>query len=432
MRRSALNLRSPAPRAPKRGLLARIGPGLITGASDDDPSGIATYSQVGSQFGLGMLWTMVFSYPLMGGIQEISARVGRVTGHGLAASLRKHFPGWVLYAAIGLLLVANTINIGADVGAMGAALHLLIGGPIQIYILGFGLLCLGLQIFIPYRRYVPYLKWLCLGLFAYMGILFVVKIPWPSVFHATFLPHIQFTKEALTAIVAIFGTTISPYLFFWQASEEVEEQKLNPMETPLLRAPEQGPEQLGTMQTDTWVGMAFSNIVAFFIILTAAVVLNAHGIKDIQTSSQAAEALQPVAGRFAFLLFSLGIIGTGLLAVPILAGSSAYALGEARRWPVGLEKKPQSARGFYWVIALSTLVGVGLNAVHLDPVKALFWSAVTNGVVAAPLMVMIMILASRENVMGKFTLSLRLKVLGWSATVVMAAVSMGMFATMGR
>jgi Mn2+/Fe2+ NRAMP family transporter len=379
-----------------------------------------------------MLWTMVFSYPLMGGIQEISARVGRVTGHGLAASLRKHFPGWVLYAAIGLLLVANTINIGADVGAMGAALHLLIGGPIQIYILGFGLLCLGLQIFIPYRRYVPYLKWLCLGLFAYMGILFVVKIPWPSVFHATFLPHIQFTKEALTAIVAIFGTTISPYLFFWQASEEVEEQKLNPMETPLLRAPEQGPEQLGTMQTDTWVGMAFSNIVAFFIILTAAVVLNAHGIKDIQTSSQAAEALQPVAGRFAFLLFSLGIIGTGLLAVPILAGSSAYALGEARRWPVGLEKKPQSARGFYWVIALSTLVGVGLNAVHLDPVKALFWSAVTNGVVAAPLMVMIMILASRENVMGKFTLSLRLKVLGWSATVVMAAVSMGMFATMGR
>ncbi len=216
MRRSALNLRSPAPRAPKRGLLVRIGPGLITGASDDDPSGIATYSQIGSQFGLGMLWTMVFSYPLMGGIQEISARVGRVTGHGLAASLRKHFPGWVLYAAIGLLLVANTINIGADVGAMGAALHLLIGGPIQIYILGFGLLCLGLQIFIPYRRYVPYLKWLCLGLFAYMGILFVVKIPWPSVFHATFLPHIQFTKEALTAIVAIFGTTISPYLFFWQ------------------------------------------------------------------------------------------------------------------------------------------------------------------------------------------------------------------------
>jgi len=412
--------------------LARIGPGLITGASDDDPSGIATYSQVGSQFGLGMLWTMVFSYPLMGGIQEISAQVGRVTGHGLAASLRKHFPGWVLYAAVGLLLVANTINIGADVGAMGAALHLLIGGPIQLYILGFGLLCLGLQIFIPYRRYVPYLKWLCLGLFAYMGILFVVKIPWPSVFHATFLPHIQFTKEALTAIVAIFGTTISPYLFFWQASEEVEEQKLDPMEVPLLRAPEQGPEQLGTMQTDTWVGMAFSNIVAFFIILTAAVVLNAHGLTDIQTSSQAAEALQPVAGRFAFLLFSSGIIGTGLLAVPVLAGSSAYALAEARRWPVGLGKKPQAARGFYWVIALSTLAGVGLNAVHLDAVKALFWSAVTNGVVAAPLMVMIMLLASREKVMGEFTLSLRLKVLGWSATVVMAAVSVGMFATMGK
>ncbi len=436
MRRSVFDRHSSAPPpaagAPKRGLLARIGPGLITGASDDDPSGIATYSQVGSQFGLGMLWTMVFSYPLMSGIQEISARVGRVTGHGLAASLRKHFPAWVLYAAIGLLLVANTINIGADIGAMGAALHLLIGGPAQIYVVGFGLLCLLLQIFIPYRSYVPYLKWLCLGLFAYVGILFVVKIPWLSVLHATLLPHFQLTKESFTAIVAIFGTTISPYLFFWQASEEVEEQKLNPGESPLLKAPEQAPDQLSTMQTDTWVGMAFSNVVAFFIILTAAVVLNAHGIKDIQTSSQAAEALRPVAGRFAFLLFSLGIIGTGLLAVPVLAGSSAYALGEARQWPVGLERKPKEARAFYWVIALSTLLGVGLNEVHLDPVKALFWSAVTNGVVAAPLMVMIMLMASRKKVMGTFTLSLRLKILGWGATLAMAAVSVGMFATMGK
>ncbi len=431
MRRYALKLRS-APPAPKRGLLARIGPGLITGASDDDPSGIATYSQVGSQFGLGMLWTMVFSYPLMSGIQEISAQVGRVTGHGLAESLRKHFPKWVLYAAIALLLLANTINIGADIGAMGAALHLLLGGPIQIYVLGFGLLCLGLQIFIPYRHYVPYLKWLCLGLFAYVGILFVVKIPWLKVLHATFIPHVQFSKESLTAIVAIFGTTISPYLFFWQASEEVEEQKLDPAESPLLLAPEQAPEQLGNMETDTWVGMAFSNVVAFFIILTAAVVLNAHGIKDIQTSSQAAEALRPVAGRFAFLLFSLGIIGTGLLAVPVLAGASAYAVGEARKWPVGLEKKPKSAKGFYAVIAVSTLVGVGLNAAHLDPVKALFWSAVTNGVVAAPLMVMIMLLACRKKVMGQFTLAPRLKVLGWSATAVMAAATVGMFATLGK
>jgi NRAMP (natural resistance-associated macrophage protein)-like metal ion transporter len=432
MRRSALHFRAPEPPAVRRSFWTRIGPGLITGASDDDPSGIATYSQVGSQFGLGMLWTMVFSYPLMGGIQEISAQVGRVTGHGLAESLRRHFPRWVLYAAVGLLLVANTINIGADIGAMGAALHLLLGGPLLIYILGFGLLCLGLQIFIPYRRYVPYLKWLCLGLFAYVGILFVVKIPWLSVLHATVWPHFPLTRASLTAIVAILGTTISPYLFFWQASEEVEEQQLDPTESSLLRAPEQGAKQLGAMQMDTWVGMAFSNGVAFFIILTAAVVLNAHGIKDIQTSSQAAEALRPVAGRFAFLLFSLGIIGTGLLAVPVLAGASAYALGEAFQWPVGLEKKPRSARGFYGVIAISTLIGVGLNAIHLDPVRALFWSAVLNGVVAAPLMVMIMVLASRKKVMGAFTLSRRLKVLGWSGTAVMAAVTAGMFATFGH
>jgi len=429
MRRSALTLHAPAPPAPRHGLLGLIGPGLITGASDDDPSGIATYSQVGSQFGLGMLWTMVFSYPLMASIQEISARVGRVTGHGLAESLRRHFPKGVLHAAIALLLLANTINIGADIGAMGAALHLLAGGPVQLFVLGFGLLCLGLQIFIPYRSYVPYLKWLCLGLFTYVGILFVVRIPWMAVLHATLLPHIAFTKASLTAIVAILGTTISPYLFFWQASEEVEEQRLDPTEEALLKAPEQGRRQLGELRTGTWLGMAFSNVVAFFIILTAAVVLNANGIKDIQTSSQAAEALRPVAGRFAFLLFSLGIIGTGLLAVPVLAGSSAYALGEARGWPVGLERTPLAARGFYAVIAVSTLVGVGLNVVHLDPVRALFWSAVVNGVVAAPLMVVIMLLAGRKDVMGEFTLPRRLKLLGWCATAVMAAVTVGMFVT---
>jgi len=429
MRRSALYMSAPPAR--KHGILGLIGPGLITGASDDDPSGIATYSQVGSQFGLGMLWTMLFSYPLMAGIQEISARVGRVTGHGLAESLRRHYPKWVLYSAVGLLLLANTINIGADIGAMGAALHLLIGGPAHLYVLGFGLLCLGLQIFIPYRRYVPYLKWLCLGLFAYVGILFAVKIPWPAVLHATFLPRFPFTRPALTAIVAILGTTISPYLFFWQASEEVEEQQNDPTEDALIKAPEQGRRQLGDLRAGTWIGMAFSNAVAFFIILTAAVVLNAHGIKDIQTSSQAAEALRPVAGRFAFLLFSLGIIGTGLLAVPVLAGSSAYAMGEAGQWPVGLEKQPGAARSFYWIIAASTLVGVGLNVVHLDPVRALFWSAVVNGVVAAPLMVIIMLMACRKDVMGKFTLPTRLKVLGWAATAVMAAVTVGMFATFG-
>ena len=432
MRRSRYTGRSAPKPAPKGGFWARFGPGLITGASDDDPSGIATYSQVGSQFGLGMLWTMLFSYPLMSGIQEISAQVGRVTGHGLAESLRKHFPTGVLHGALTLLLVANTINIGADIGAMGAALHLLAGGPVQLYVLGFGLLCMGLQILIPYGRYVPYLKWLCLALFAYVGILFVIKIPWLQVLKGTLFPRISLHRDSLTAIVAILGTTISPYLFFWQASEEVEEQQLDPAQSSLLKAPAQGDAQLGTMRTTTWLGMAYSNLIAFFIILTAAMVLNAHGITDIQTSSQAAEALRPVAGRFAFLLFSLGIIGTGLLAVPVLAGSSAYAVGEALRWPVGLERKPRSARAFYAVIAASTLIGVLLNVVHLDPVKALFWSAVINGAVAAPLMVMIMILASRRQVMGDFTLSWRLKLLGWSATGVMAAVTLGMFATLGK
>ena len=425
--------RAPAPApTPRGGLWARIGPGLITGASDDDPSGIATYSQVGSQFGLGMLWTMLFSYPLMAGIQEISAQVGRVTGHGLAESLRKHFPTGVLHGALALLLIANTINIGADIGAMGAALRLLIGGPVTLYVLGLGLLCLGLQVLIPYHRYVPYLKWLCLALFAYVGILFVVKIPWAQVLKATLLPRISFHRANLTAIVALLGTTISPYLFFWQASEEVEEQQLDPAQSALLEAPAQAEAQLGTMRTDTWLGMAYSNLIAFFIILTAAVALNAHGITDIQTSSQAAEALRPVAGRFAFLLFSLGILGTGLLAVPVLAGSSAYAVGEALHWPVGLERKPMAAKAFYLVIAVSTLLGVLLNVIHLDPIKALFWSAVINGAVAAPLMVMIMILASSRKVMGTFTLGWRLRLLGWGATAAMAAVTLGMFATLGH
>jgi Mn2+/Fe2+ NRAMP family transporter len=379
-----------------------------------------------------MLWTMLFSYPLMSGIQEISAQVGRVTGHGLAESLRKHFPKGVLHIALVLLLVANTINIGADIGAMGAALHLLVGGPLLAYVLGFGLVCLALQILISYERYVPYLKWLCLALFAYVGILFVIKVPWLRVLEATLLPRISFNRDNLTAVVAILGTTISPYLFFWQASEEVEEQQLDPAESSLLMAPAQADDQLGTMRTNTWLGMAYSNIIAFFIILTAALVLNAHGVTNIQTSSQAAEALRPVAGRFAFLLFGLGIIGTGLLAVPVLAGSSAYAVGEALGWPVGLERKVKSARAFYGVIGASTLVGIGLNMVHLDPVKALFWSAVINGAVAAPIMVMIMILASRRKVMGDFTLSWRLRILGWAATGVMAAVTLGMFATLGK
>jgi NRAMP (natural resistance-associated macrophage protein)-like metal ion transporter len=419
--------RRKASRPSSCGWLARLGPGLITGASDDDPSGIATYSQVGSQFGFTFLWTMLFSYPLMSGIQEISARIGLVTGCGLAGNLRKHCPGWLLYAVIGVLLVANTINIGADIGAMAASLEMLGGGSRFGYVLGFGALCAGLQVFIPYRRYVPYLRWLCLSLFAYVAVAFVVRMPWGDVLKAAFVPSFGWSAASVMAIAAIFGTTISPYLFFWQASEEVEEQQLDAGESPLKDAPEQSGDQLGRMTTDTWFGMAVSNLVGFFVILTAAAVFHANGITNIQTTSQAAEALRPVAGRFAYLLFGLGIIGTGLLAVPVLAGSSAYAVGEARRWSIGLEKPPRRAPLFYATLAISVFAGVLLNLVRIDPIKALFWSAVVNGVSSAPIMITIMLLASRRKVMGEFRLPLRLRILGWSATGVMAGITLALF-----
>jgi NRAMP (natural resistance-associated macrophage protein)-like metal ion transporter len=404
-------------------LVSRVGPGLITGASDDDPSGIATYSQAGSQFGVGLLWTLLFSYPLMGGIQEISARIGRVTGRGLAGNLRRHFPRPALYAIVSTLLAANIINIAADISAMSAAMRMLFGGPPAASIVAFGAGTAALQVFVPYHRYVAALKWLCLALFGYVGIAFAVQIPWGDVARATFMPSVRWTPALLTTVVAIFGTTISPYLFFWQASEEVEEQRLEPGEMPLKVAPEQSDDQLGRMEADTWFGMAVSNVVAFFVMLTAAVVFHARGITDIQTTTQAAEALRPVAGDFAHLLFSFGIIGTGLLALPVLAGSSAYAVGEAMLWPTGLEKRPRAASGFYWLIAIATTAGVGLNILKFDPIRALFWSAVINGVASAPIMVAIMLLASRPAVMGEFTLPTRLRILGWSATLVMSVMA---------
>jgi NRAMP (natural resistance-associated macrophage protein)-like metal ion transporter len=417
---------------PARGWLARLGPGLITGASDDDPSGIATYSQVGSQFGFAFLWTMVLSYPLMAGIQEISARVGLVTGRGLAANLRAHFPPALLHAVVLLLLVANVVNIGADIGAMAAAIRMLVGGPATIYIVGVGALSVGLQVFIPYRRYVPYLKWLCVSLLAYVGVVFVVTLPWGRVLLATLVPSVEWSTAAITAMVAIFGTTISPYLFFWQAAEEVEEQKLAPMSPPLKQAPRRTAiAELDRMRADTWFGMAVSNVVGFFVILTAAAVFNANGVTNIQTTSQAAEALRPAAGRLAYLLFALGMVGTGLLAVPVLAGSSAYAIGEAYRWPVGLEKKPRRAPLFYATIAFSTFAGVLLNVTHVDPIKALFWSAVVNGVASAPIMIVIMLLANGRRVMGAFRLPLRLRVLGWSATGLMTISASALLGLLG-
>jgi len=417
---------------PERPRLADIlGPGLITGASDDDPSGIATYSQAGAQFGYTLGWTLLLTYPLMCAIQMISAQIGRVTGRGLAGNMRRHYPAPLLYLLVGLLIVANTINIGADLGAMAAALSLLIPGPTVIYIAFFGILTVGLEVFMRYTRYASVLRWLTISLFAYVATVFAVHVPWATVAHDLVIPHVEFSGSYFTVVVAVFGTTISPYLFFWQAAEEVEEEKEDPKAKPLVQAPEQAPRQLKRIQLDTLVGMGLSNIIALFIMLTTAATLNAHGLKDIQTSSQAAEALRPIAGEFAFVIFALGIIGTGLLALPVLAGSAAYAVGEALHWRVGLSQRPGRAKAFYGTIAAATLVGAALNFSPLDPIKALFWSAVINGVAAVPIMAMIMLMGSRAAVMRQFVLGRWLKTLGWLATGVMAAAAVGMFATWG-
>jgi NRAMP (natural resistance-associated macrophage protein)-like metal ion transporter len=416
----------------KQSLWARLGPGLITGAADDDPSGIATYSQVGAGFGYGILWTAFFTFPLMVGIQTVSARIGRVTGHGLAANIRRHYPPWLLYGIVALLLIANTINIAADIGAMGAALKLLIGGPAHWYAIAFGLVSLVLQVFVPFPRYAPILKALTLALLAYVATVFVVKIPWGEVFYQTIMPSLSLKADYVVAVVAVFGTTISPYLFFWQASQEVEDQRAAPGEEPLITAPEQARAQLQRIKIDTYIGMGFSNLVAFFIMLTAAVTLHLHGITDIQTSAQAAQALRPLAGDFAFALFSAGIVGTGLLAVPILAGSAAYAVAEAFKWRIGLGLQPLQARGFYTIVIIATILGVALNFTPIDPIKALFWSAVINGVIAVPIMAVMMLMAVRADIMGPFVITRRLTVLGWLATATMAIVVLAMLATWGQ
>lgn len=408
----------------------KLGPGLITGAADDDPSGIATYSQAGAQFGLNMLWTVLFTYPLMVGIQVVSARIGRVSGHGLATNIRLHYPAWLLYGVVSLLLIANTINIAADVAAMGQALTLIIGGPARVYAISFGVLSLLLQLFIPYRSYVRILKWLTLALLAYVATVFVVQVPWSQVLLRALVPQISWTPAFITTVVAVFGTTISPYLFFWQASQEVEEQLADTHAKSLIEAPQYAEANLRRIKIDTYIGMGFSNLVAFFIILTTAVTLNLHGVTDIQTSAQAALALRPIAGEFAFMLFSFGIIGTGLLAIPVLAGSSAYAMAGAFKWENSLERKPMEAKRFYGIIAVSTLIGVALDFTPIDPIKALYWSAVINGVISVPIMVVMMLMAVRPEIMGKFVITARLKALGWLATLMMAAAVLAMFLTL--
>jgi Mn2+/Fe2+ NRAMP family transporter len=406
--------------------ISALGPGLVTGASDDDPSGIATYSQVGAQFGFGMGWTMIVCYPLMSAIQEISARIGRVTGYGIAENIRRHYSPWLLYAIVGLLLIANTINLGADLGAMGAALKLLIGGPQWAYVIAFGVLSATLQIFVSYARYAAVLKWLCLSLLAYVATVFVVPVPWMTLARQLVLPPISLDKGYITSVIAVLGTTISPYLFFWQAFQEVERERDTAALGPLRKAPSQAPGELERIRWDTYIGMAVSNLIGLFIIITTAATLHAHGVANIQTSSQAAEALRPIAGPFAFAVFAAGIIGTGVLAVPVLAGSAAYGLGEALRWPVGLNRLPRKAKAFYATIAVATLAGIALNFVSIDPIKALFWSAVINGITASPVMAVIMLMTVRRRVMGTFTLPLILRFWGWTATAVMAVCILGM------
>lgn len=407
----------------------RLGPGLITGAADDDPSGIATYSQAGAQFGYSLGWTMLLTYPLMAAVQEVSARIGRVTGLGLAGNLRRHYPRWLLRTMVALLLAANTINLGADLGAMGAALQLILGGSDRLYVVIFGVGCAALQIFMDYRRYAAVLKWLTLSLFAYVGVVFVVDVPWDEVVRHALLPDFRAGSEQLMTIVAIFGTTISPYLFFWQSEQEVEELHDHGNGHRLSVTPKQAGPEIHRIQIDTYVGMAFSNLIGFFVIVTAAATLHAHGVINIQTSAQAAEALRPIAGALTMVVFAAGIIGTGLLAVPVLAGSAAYAVGEALRWPVGLGRRPHEAKAFYAVVALATAVGVGLNFTDLDPIRALVWAAVVNGVIAVPMMVVMMHMAGRGRIMGRLTIPLPLKIIGWAATAVMAAATLAMIAS---
>jgi NRAMP (natural resistance-associated macrophage protein)-like metal ion transporter len=414
---------------PSTSFLSRLGPGLVTGAADDDPSGIGTHSQVGAQFGYGLSWTFLFSFPLMVAIQEVAAEIGRVTGAGIARNMRRHYPRPLLVLMVGLLLIANIVNLGADLAAMGAAVGLLIGGPIGFYTLLFGLFCIIVEVALSYERYASVLKWATLSLFAYVAVVIVAQVPWGEALTSLVVPRIEWTGAYATAVVAILGTTISPYLFFWQAGQEIEEQKRHKVK-PLCITPKDAGPELKRIRIDTLTGMAFSSIVSLAIVFATAATLHANGIRDIETSAQAAEALRPIAGNFAFALFALGIIGTGLLAVPVLAGSAAYAVTEMFGMAGSLDAKPTKARLFYGTMAVTTLLGVSLQYVGIDPARALYWAAVVNGVLAAPLMVMMMLIVRNPRAMGRLTLGRRATISGWIATGVMAVATIVFFATL--
>ena len=399
-----------------------LGPGLVTGAADDDPSGVGTYSQVGAQFGYGLAWTLFFGYPLLASIQAICARIGATTGKGISQNLRQHYSPWLLRVVVLLLLVANVINLGADLGAMGAVLALVIPGPVLLYTAGFALLSVLLEVFLSYSQYARILKWATLSLFAYVGVLFVVDVPWNQALRGVLIPSFTFDRDHAMALVAIFGTTISPYLFFWQAGQEVEEQHRRHVK-PLYISHRRAGIELKRIRTDTLVGMGFSHLVALFIVIATAATLHANGIRNIESAAQAAEALRPIAGDFAFALFAIGIIGTGLLAIPVLAGSAAYAVSEAFGWTEGLDRKPREAKAFYGAIVAAVLGGLALNLAQVDPMKALYWAAVVNGLLAPPLMVVTMLIARNRKVMGKYRISGRLEFGGWLSTLVMWVVA---------
>ena len=407
--------------------LAVLGPGLVTGASDDDPSGIATYAQAGALFGFGLTWTLLLTYPLMSAVQTNSARIGRTTGLGIAANLRRRYPVPLVHGLIALVITANVINLGADLGAMAEATTLLgVTMPRWVAVAFFAVVCLGAQIFCNYARYVAVLKWLTLSLLFYLAALTAVEVDWGALARSFVLPHMELSRSFLTMVVGVLGTTISPYLFFWQATLEVEQTREDPELEPLRRAPWEAASALGRIKVDTLVGMAFSNLVALAIMVTTAATLHAGGITKIDTAAQAAEALRPIAGQFAFVVFAAGIIGTGFLSVPVLASSAAYALGETRDWPVGVSKKVAQAKRFYATIAAATVVGALVNVLPVAPMQALVWAAVLNGIVAVPVMTMLMALATSRRVMGRFRISTPLAVGGWAATVVMGAASIGL------
>jgi NRAMP (natural resistance-associated macrophage protein)-like metal ion transporter len=407
------------PRSP----LEVLGPGLVTGAADDDPSGVGTYSQVGAQFGYGMGWTLVFGFPLLAAIQAICARIGATTGRGIAQNLRRHYSPTLLRVVVIMLLVANVINLGADLGAMGAVVALLIPGPVLAYTVGFGVVSVLLEVFLSYDSYARVLKWATLSLFAYVGVVLVADVPLVNMAQGLLVPQFTFDRDHAMALVAIFGTTISPYLFFWQAGQEVEEQHRRHIK-PLHVSPRKAAGvELRRIRLDTLVGMGFSHIVALCIVIATAATLHVNGVREIESAAQAAEALRPIAGNLAFALFAAGIIGTGLLAVPVLAGSAAYAVSETLGWTEGLNRKPKEAKAFYGVIVLATAGGIALNFIGIDPMKALYWAAVVNGLLAPPLMVVTMLIASNPKVMGNLVLSPHLKAIGWLATTVMWVIA---------